>query len=101
MGSRQNCQRARWFPYVRLYPGENGEVQFDYLFKLAPDDPHKAIFKGWTCQGQEIVVKFAERYNSAAHRLLANHGLVPRLFYSDAYNTDYGCDGIHPWQNSL
>ncbi|TDL16421.1 hypothetical protein BD410DRAFT_889015, partial [Rickenella mellea] len=73
---------ARFFPYIRSYPHVDNQVTFDYIEPLT--ESRKAIFKAkLRTNGKLIVVKFVERYNSAAHRLLAARGLAPELLYAE------------------
>lgn len=59
---------ARFFPHILTYPTRNGDVQFEYVIKLAYERSAKPIFKAKVVgSGDYIVVKFAERYNFAAH----------------------------------
>jgi hypothetical protein len=74
---------TRFFPYVNSYRDHMGkDIQFEYLAKLADESPHKAVFKAKTTSGQLIVVKFPQRYNALAHRLLADINLAPKLLYA-------------------
>jgi len=75
---------GRFFPRILSYCAANGqEVPFDYVIKLEDESPTKAIFKAKTTSGDFIVVKFVQTYSFAAHRLLASHGLAPRLLYPE------------------
>jgi hypothetical protein len=78
--SRPDSQR--FFPFVREYPSELGTVTFSYTAFLT--NPPKTIFRAVTSSppGQEIVVKFVQRYNVEAHRILEAAGFAPKLFYS-------------------
>ncbi|KAG8961214.1 hypothetical protein FRC03_005644 [Tulasnella sp. 419] len=75
----------RSFPYPRCYPAgsnQHGSTDFHYVSQLVEGNPHRAIFKGRMADSkQEIVVKFVEKYNVSAHRLLASHGLAPKLLH--------------------
>jgi len=72
----------RYFPHPRSYPTNDGiETNFAYLHHLTDYQPTKAIFKAKTQHGKVIVVKFVERYNAAAHRLLAEQDYAPELIY--------------------
>jgi len=62
---------ARFFPHFLSFPTINGDVQFEYVIKLADESPTKAIFKAKVVGGGDhIVVKFVQTYNFTAHRLL-------------------------------
>ncbi|KAI9445410.1 hypothetical protein H4582DRAFT_920489 [Lactarius indigo] len=65
-------------------------VRFSYQAHLMPKTPEsssKAIFLATTETGdrrksrREIVIKFVQRYNNKAHRLLATADLAPELLY--------------------
>ena len=80
---RRNCI----FPERRSYPGESGCVQFKYLSQLFPDQKNKAIFKALTSDGRTIIVKFTDRYNATAHRLVAASNLAPQLLFCSSEET--------------
>jgi serine/threonine protein kinase len=69
------------FPFSTSYKINNATIKFRYLDHLAPVESARAVFKAEMSTGQLIVVKFTQRYNHAAHRLLASHGLAPQLLY--------------------
>ena len=78
--SRPNSQR--FFPYIREYPSESGTVTFSYLAFLTI--PPKAIFHAVTSDphgGEQIIVKFVQRYSVKAHRILGAAGFAPKLLY--------------------
>ncbi|KZP17845.1 hypothetical protein FIBSPDRAFT_746358 [Athelia psychrophila] len=88
---------TRFFPYIRSYPGPDSElVGFHYLEKLLPSSLTKPVFKALTNKNEFVVVKFAQRYNTDAHKLLASKGLAPRLLYSgfDKGNTHGSCGSL-------
>ncbi|KAG9036674.1 hypothetical protein FRB95_008258 [Tulasnella sp. JGI-2019a] len=64
-------------PYPTQIPNE---PPFRYMIPFL-DDSRKAIFKGKRSCGKSIVVKFTDRYNEKAHRILAKHGLAPQLLH--------------------
>ncbi|KAG8920637.1 hypothetical protein FRC02_000790 [Tulasnella sp. 418] len=71
---------SRFFPYPRVFPVDSGPIQFEYLKKLVPEKPLRAIYKAKiTGTGKLVVVKFARQYNVAAHHLLASRQLAPNL----------------------
>jgi serine/threonine protein kinase len=77
----QGCPADCFFPDMRSYPGESGPVPIKYLSQLVPDQRSKTIYKG-EASGKTIVVKFTDRYNAAAHELLAKANFAPQLLYS-------------------
>ncbi|KAF7980765.1 hypothetical protein HWV62_36811 [Athelia sp. TMB] len=89
---------ARVFPHFCSYPGpDKNPVSFRYLKKLAARSKTKPVFKARVDDnGPLIVVKFVQRYNSDAHRLLARSNLAPKLLYSgfDEGNTHGGCGSL-------
>ncbi|KAB5588663.1 Kinase domain containing protein [Ceratobasidium theobromae] len=82
---KDNLQR--YFPYITHYTDPTGHrVDFKYKSNLAP-----VVYLAQTCQDPPrlIVVKFVERYNSEAHKLLAEAKLAPELLYDGtAYPND-------------
>ena len=81
---KSNYQRL--FPFTRSYIDSLGqEVDFEYIERLKET---KAIYSAKDTSGRVLIVKFAQRYNSRAHRLLASHGLAPQLHYSSLDNTN-------------
>jgi hypothetical protein len=87
---------GRLFPHVSSYVDTEGEVRFRYLSKLEGHSPEKAVFKAKRERDHlPIVVKFAHRYNADAHRVLADKGLAPRLFYvGNAQRSIPGSSGL-------
>ncbi|KAH8983286.1 hypothetical protein EDB92DRAFT_1803926 [Lactarius akahatsu] len=86
----------RFYPFIRQYTLGGQVVKFsyqDYLTQKTPEHA-KAMFLATTEteDGREprrqIVVKFVERYNAEAHRLLATAGLAPEIFYSPTEHPD-------------
>jgi hypothetical protein len=84
----QVAPRNCFFPHVQSYAGPNGRVEIKYIAQIGTDDKNKAVFKGETADGQKIVVKFTDRYNAAAHRMLAERNLAPGLLYVSSESTD-------------
>jgi hypothetical protein len=69
---------ACFFPHLVSFPTVNGDVRFEYVIKLADENPTKAIFKAKIVGGGDrIMVKFVQTYNFVAHRLLGPHHLAP------------------------
>ncbi|KAF8327078.1 hypothetical protein F5887DRAFT_178051 [Amanita rubescens] len=71
----------RMFPFTRFYPDSLGQqVNFDYCKRLSTTKP--VYLAKSTSDNNQLIVKYVQRYNSNAHRLLASHGLAPQLHYS-------------------
>ena len=64
------------FPHFRSFPGSDGFTYIKPLF------PKKAVFLAQDGAGAKLIIKFVERYNPRAHRLLAEVGLAPKLHYT-------------------
>jgi serine/threonine protein kinase len=63
------------------------------LSRLAPESPHKLLYKAQLDDKRLVVVKFVSTYHADAHRLLAKSGLAPTLHYAgteDAAASMYG-----------
>jgi serine/threonine protein kinase len=71
---------SRYFPSITTYPHDDGPVEFEYLGFLE-NTPDCTTLRARTNAGQDVVVKFVERYGERAHRLLADAGLAPKLLY--------------------
>ncbi|EIW78683.1 hypothetical protein CONPUDRAFT_108658 [Coniophora puteana RWD-64-598 SS2] len=81
----------RFFPWLHEFVlnrgvdgAEEGEtVTMEYITKLADDSPVKPIYRARRSDtGAPLVVKFVQRYNAAAHALLASRGMAPRLLHA-------------------
>ncbi|KAH9054714.1 hypothetical protein EDB87DRAFT_1426930 [Lactarius vividus] len=92
--SQEDSQR--FYPFIRQYSVGGRVVKFsyqDYLTQKTPEHA-KAMFLATTEteDGREprrqIVVKFVQRYNAEAHRLLAAADLAPEIFYSSTKDPD-------------
>ncbi|KAG8743970.1 hypothetical protein FRC10_011044 [Ceratobasidium sp. 414] len=84
---------TRFLPYVRVYEDPNGNmVDFDYLGLVDKSFVLRPIFKAKTNTKQDIIVKFAERYNIGAHQMLVSEGLAPRVLY---YKADFSHGELH------
>ena len=71
------------YPLITEYGAQ--KTKFTYLCRLAAVEyPHKLLYKARfdDMPDTQIVIKFVERYNAAAHRHLASCGLAPSLRYS-------------------
>lgn len=81
----------RFFPSTRSYLDSQGQkVYFRYIKRLSMT---KAVYLAATTSGNQLIVKFVQRYNSDAHRLLASHDLAPMLHYSSLDNTNTNTTG--------
>jgi serine/threonine protein kinase len=80
---------SRYFPSITAYPHNDGLVEFEYIGFLE-NSLDCTTLRARTKAGQDIVVKFVERYGEKAHRLLADAGLAPKLLYcgSPQLNSD-------------
>ncbi|KAB5590540.1 Kinase domain containing protein [Ceratobasidium theobromae] len=81
----------QYFPYIRSYTDSTGtQVHFEYKDILEDVGFGGSIYRAQTCQNPPrlIVVKFVERYNSEAHKLLAEAGLAPGLLYDGTVYPD-------------
>ncbi len=71
----------RFFPFIRHYSVGEHVLRFsyrDYLMPKTPEGPSRAIFQAIETESRrEIVVKFVQRYNAEAHRLLASADRAP------------------------
>ncbi|KAG8689907.1 hypothetical protein FRC11_014955, partial [Ceratobasidium sp. 423] len=83
----------RFFPYFRSFRGEDlREVRFNYLHILGDPSLRRSVFKASAETGEDIVVKFAERYGIDVHRLLASRGLAPKVLF---YESPRSRAGLH------
>lgn len=85
--------QQRYFPYITHYTDSAGNrIDFKYKENLIKKETgeDKPIYLAQTLQDpRSIVIKFVERYNSEAHKLLAEAGLAPGLLYDGtAYPDD-------------
>ncbi|KAI9461314.1 hypothetical protein BJY52DRAFT_1117319 [Lactarius psammicola] len=79
----------RFFPFIRQYSVGGRIVNFSYqgyLLKRTPESPPKAIFIATTepeigRESRKLVIKFVQRYNAYAHRILATKRCAPDLIY--------------------
>jgi len=74
------------FPFITEYGAE--KIKFTYSSRLVSEYRYKLLFKARLddMHNTQVVVKFAERYNVEAHRLLAAEDLAPKLRYSSTDN---------------
>jgi serine/threonine protein kinase len=86
---------SRYFPSITSYHHGKELVEFDYngFLELGPDC---VTFCARTKAGQDIVVKFVDRYGERAHRLLADADLAPELLY---YGTPHVKDDQPSYQS--
>jgi serine/threonine protein kinase len=87
---------SRLFPCFLAYPDGEKTIKFQYLLKLAEEDPTRAVFKAQIeSDNRLIVVKFVECYNADAHRLLATAGYAPELLYASTDDGEPTYGGLH------
>ncbi|KAJ8482566.1 hypothetical protein ONZ51_g5275 [Trametes cubensis] len=73
---------ARYFPLATTYRDDENIVRFRYTGYLNDVAEACVVYRAVECaEPREIVVKFVEHYGADAHRLLASHGLAPKLLY--------------------
>jgi serine/threonine protein kinase len=73
---------SRYFPSITAYPHSGGFIDFKYVgFLENCPDCITLRARTTTEPAQDIVVKFVERYGERAHRILADEGLAPKLFF--------------------
>ncbi|QRV90209.1 WaaY domain-containing protein [Ceratobasidium sp. AG-Ba] len=90
LGLQPEISKARFDPYIQHYRSGNKTVEFTYLEPMGGKNLLKTVFRAQTkLSGEDIVVKFAETYNSRAHGLLAQNGLAPAILY-DGTSDPYG-----------
>jgi hypothetical protein len=68
------------FPYRVAFSSNDEVFTMTYLRWL---DQDKLIWTAETSRRESVIVKFARRYCSDAHQLLADAGLAPKLYYAD------------------
>jgi serine/threonine protein kinase len=83
----QSLADSRFFPWITTYRGVDGPVEFEYLGYLE-NVPDCVTLRARTKSGQNIVVKFVDRYGERAHRLLAHEGLAPKLFHHGSLDVE-------------
>jgi hypothetical protein len=75
-------ETAHLLPYITSYPDESGSIQqLTYTDRIFPGGD-RALFSARDGFGRNLVVKFVRKYNSEAHKLLANSKLAPTLHYA-------------------
>ncbi|KAG6836950.1 hypothetical protein H0H93_000590, partial [Arthromyces matolae] len=69
------------FPYINEYGSQ--KTKFTYQRLLDSNHPNKLVFLAYIDDNRDkkVVVKFASRYNTTAHRILAEVGEAPQLFF--------------------
>jgi serine/threonine protein kinase len=75
---------TRYFPFFTTYCDNGKVVQFEYVGFLEDGldcTTLRARTRAAAHPAQDIVVKFVDNYGERAHRLLAENGLAPTLFY--------------------
>ena len=85
------CSNVRPLPLITEYGPD--QTEFTYSSRLAPENKYRLLYPAALddMPNSPIIVKFVQRYNADAHRLLAAQGLVPKLHYSSTNdNVRYG-----------
>ena len=71
-------------PHFRTFTTGGAEYSLRYTERLAKGHPDKAVFVASTEPGgRVVVVKFTHSYSKAAHALLSDRKLAPRLQYCE------------------
>lgn len=81
------------FPDIQDFPGPgDSKVEFTYLGSLGHHNDHsRPVYVAKVKNtGTLIVVKFVQRYNTEAHRLVAAEGLAPKLLSDSAESESVG-----------
>ena len=93
--------KSRVFPLAAQFTEGERTIEFDYVDVMGFSAPEASVvFRARERTGarRELVVKFAERYGEAAHRLLADVGLAPALLYcGDVWQSGpekHGCGSV-------
>ncbi|CAE6493838.1 unnamed protein product [Rhizoctonia solani] len=80
---------TRHLPYIREFSLDGKRVDIEYRKPLVPG---KAVFLGVarpkSDESYKVIVKFAESYNAAAHRVLEEINLAPKLIYISSEGPD-------------
>ena len=79
------------YPFITEYGAE--KIKFTYSSRLGTEYQYRLLYRATLddVPNSPIVVKFVERYNAEAHRLLAAQSLAPKLHYSSTDdNVRYG-----------
>ena len=80
-------------PYPNITEYGPDKIKFTYVSRFTFQNLYKLLYKATLndMPNTPILVKFTQRYNAEAHRLLAAEGLAPRLHYSSTdVNVRYG-----------
>jgi len=78
-------------PFINEYGRD--KTKFTDSSRLAPENKYRLLYPAALddVPNSLIIVKFVQRYNAYAHRLLAAQGLAPKLHYSSTDdNVCYG-----------
>ncbi|KIM25769.1 hypothetical protein M408DRAFT_73816 [Serendipita vermifera MAFF 305830] len=70
-------------PCITSYSTDTESMEFTYNGRMFPRGS-RAVFSAQSFSGLNLVVKFTTKYNCDAHRLLANSGLAPKLYYASS-----------------
>ena len=85
------CSNVRRLPLITEYGPD--QTKFTYSSRLAPENKYRLLYPAALddVPNSPMIVKFVQRYNADAHRLLAAQGLAPKLHYSSTDdNVRYG-----------
>ena len=78
----RNPVGSRYFPSIKRYPQDASLVDFEYVGYLENVQDCVTLWaRTIAAPRRDIAVKFVDRYGKAAHELLANEGLAPKLLY--------------------
>jgi serine/threonine protein kinase len=67
------------YPFPCQYVDGQSTVRFSYIEPLKVDSVKH--WKARNTEGKDIVIKFTQRYNEAAHKLCATKNMAPQLLY--------------------
>ena len=83
--------KVKAHPFITEYGAD--KIKFTYSSRLAIENKYRLLYRATldNVPNSPIIVKFVQRYNADAHRLLAAEGLAPKLHYSSTDdNVRYG-----------
>ena len=84
------CSNVKPFPFITEYGAD--KTKFTYSSRLG-ENKYRLLYRATLddVPNSPVIVKFVQRYNADAHRLLAAKGLAPKLHYSSTDdNVRYG-----------
>lgn len=81
-------EEAQSFPDITSYTIDGTTTTFVYekVFNYDSSRTTRTLLQARMSNGQLVMVKFVRTYNGDAHRLLANEGLAPQLYYCGSYD---------------